>query len=116
VIRATNMNEALEKARELYNDEQTRVGMTPIHLTEIFPELKESEDERIREALMEMIYDTPGIECEKIYKISKEKCIAWLEKQGEQKPFDYEHANIHQKDFTLIEPKFHVGDWITIKE
>jgi len=40
------------------------------------------------------------------------KKMTWLEKQGEQKPFDYEHANIQQKDFApKQEPKFHVGDW-----
>ena len=42
--------------------------------------------------------------------------IAWLEKQGEQNPFDYEHANIQQKDFApKVEPKFKVGDWIINK-
>lgn len=35
------------------------------------------------------------------------------EKQGEQTQFDYEHADIPQKDFSPIEPKFKVGDWIT---
>ena len=40
-----------------------------------------------------------------------------LEKQGFCSPFDYEHANIPQKDFSpkvtsKIEPKFKVGDWI----
>ena len=34
-------------------------------------------------------------------------------KQGEQKPFDYEHANIQQTDFApKVEPKFKVGDWV----
>ena len=48
----------------------------------IFPELKENEDERIKEALMLHIK----------YKVSaisgwrKKELIAWLEKQGEQKP------------------------------
>ena len=36
-----------------------------------------------------------------------------LEKQSEQKPFDYENANIQQKDFApKVEPKFKVGDWV----
>jgi len=35
------------------------------------------------------------------------------EKQGEQKPFDYENANIQQKDFAPKQkPKFKIGDWI----
>lgn len=46
-----------------------------------------------------------------------------IEKQGEnnqepvQKPFDYEHATIHQKDFApKDEPKFHPEDWIVDDE
>ena len=36
-----------------------------------------------------------------------------LEKQGEQKPFDCENANIQQKDFVpKVKPKFNVRDWI----
>lgn len=39
--------------------------------------------------------------------------VEQLEKQGEQKPFDYENANIPQKDFApKAEPKFKVGDWV----
>lgn len=63
----------------------------------IFPELKENEDERIREALMLHIK----------YKVSvisgwrKEELIAWLKKQGEQKP-----------EIKYIYPKFRVGDVI----
>ena len=46
---------------------------------------------------------------EMLYHAKKE-----IEKQGEQKPFDYENANIQQKDFTPKgEPKYKIGDWIT---
>lgn len=44
--------------------------------------------------------------------------LAWMElsdldEQNEQKPFDYEHATITQKDFApKEEPKFKVGDWV----
>lgn len=39
---------------------------------------------------------------------------SWLKKQYEQKPFNYENANIQQKDSApKTEPKFNVGDWIT---
>jgi len=51
----------------------------------IFPELTMSEDERIRKALIEMIHDTTGDECEDCYHVSKESVLAWLEKQGEKK-------------------------------
>lgn len=73
----------------------------------IFPELKESEEERIRKKVIEVLkLNIKGAEsqmqasrgvdrCFEIYACNK--VIAWLEKQGEQK----------------TEPKFHPGDWIT---
>lgn len=54
-------------------------------LVDIFPELKENEGEKIRKALIEMIHDTTGDECEDCYHVSKESVLAWLEKQGEKK-------------------------------
>ena len=60
----------------------------------IFPELKESEDERIRKSLINYVYchgDAGDF--------TKKEFIAWLEKQGEQKP-------------DKVEPKFHEGDWV----
>ena len=60
----------------------------------IFPELAESEDEKIRKELIEFVKSRGGF---------KQEYIAWLEKQGEQKPTD------------KIEPKFKVGDWIVNK-
>ena len=45
----------------------------------IFPELKESEDERIREKICKLLWDNAPYE-------EAQEYIAWLEKQGEQKP------------------------------
>lgn len=64
---------------------------------EIFPELKEkSEDERIRKAILSTIKSQGFISDEETLR----QCVAWLEKQGEQKPAD------------KIQPKFKVGDWL----
>lgn len=52
----------------------------------VFPELAESEDERIRKALVEMVHDTTGDSLWIDYNVHKEDAIAWLEKQGKQKP------------------------------
>ena len=61
----------------------------------IFPELKESEGERIRKELIEFVKSRGGF---------KQEYIAWLEAQGEQKP-------------VIIIPKFRVGDEIkTVNE
>lgn len=84
--KAEAYNRALEKAQSALND-GTINSTTIAYLQDIFPELKESENEKIRKALLEMVHYTPDVECEKIYKINKEKCIAWLEKQGEHTKF-----------------------------
>lgn len=44
-------------------------------------ELKESDDERIRKALLEMVHDTTGDELWVDYNIHKEEALAWIEKQ-----------------------------------
>lgn len=69
-------------------------------IEDIFPELKmdkESEDERIRKEIIDYIDKATGCK----------RWVAWLEKQGEQKSFDYENANIPQKDSTWSEEDKH---------
>ena len=166
--------EALERARiwqkHLYDTNDRDYAD---ELNYIFPELKDSEDWKIRETLIRFHKSTIDIDG-----IKGDDIIAWLEKQGEkksltidiksmvdsykqrliknggvnnsplvnmcveafqhgventldelhlkqilanscktckdeQKLFDYENANIHQKDYApKEEPKFKVGDWI----
>lgn len=48
----------------------------------IIPELKESENEKIRKALLEMVHDTTGDELWVDYNVHKEDALAWLEMQG----------------------------------
>ena len=50
---------------------------------EIFPELKESEDEKIKKDLIQWINEFPDTIWRGHY---KKDVIDWLEKQGEQKP------------------------------
>jgi len=77
-------DESLERAKEYLNSPRTCFDIEQLY--NIFPELKESEDERIRGAIMHFISHTPtvpkGI-------ISKEQMLAWLEKQGQQKPVEW---------------------------
>ena len=49
----------------------------------------------------------------KSYGTNLKDCLAWLEKQCGQKPFDYENTNIKQNNFA---PKFKLGDWIVWKD
>ena len=51
----------------------------------IFPELKESEDERIRKELMEFLFSNRII-CNDLGGIDIDKTLTWLKKQGKQKP------------------------------
>ena len=65
----------------------------------LFPELKESEDESIRKRIIEFL-STPFVK-KGMSECALSTWIAWLEKQGEQKPAD------------KIEPKFKIGDIIS---
>ena len=71
---------ALERAREELGSGCFDRGT----IEYIFPELKESEDERIRQAIIDTLkgYRNLG----STNGVLKENMIAWLEKQGEQKP------------------------------
>ena len=126
----------LDKMRGLL-DNAKKQGHIIVRVEDIentFPELKESGDEQIRKVLVGWFkrykeQDTCGSEM--FNGIPTDNILTWLEKQGEQKPFDYEDANIQQKDFApksameaakekkidnanKIEPKFNfsVGQWI----
>ena len=72
------------------------------------PELKESEDERIRKGLMEHLNELKEQSVEGSHLKRPEHYdawIAWLEKQGEQ---NLANSAKTRKD----EPKFKVGDWL----
>ena len=108
-------NAALERARELSKT------VTGANYEYIFPELKESEDERTRKELIEFL-KLPHSRF--VGNREHEKWIAWLEKQGEKEYIDPDTliqqrvdalADIvaEQKPTNKVEPKFKVGDWIT---
>ena len=83
---------------------------------EMFPELKESEDERIRKALIHLINEQDGFLTE-INGINVKDILTWLEKQGEKKPInDTDEEIVKAMEDTsvldMVEPKFKVGDWI----
>lgn len=82
---------AIERAKKVLLDctSEERNVVEYLH-----PELKESEGEKIKNQILYAIRQLP------ICKETKDKCIAWVEAQCEQKPT--------QK----VEPKFKAGDWI----
>ena len=62
-------------------------GLTRDCVEEILPELKESEDEKIIKTIKCCLrYCNGGQEDYTLYNDDYDKCISWLERQGEQKP------------------------------
>lgn len=90
---------ALEGIQEILGSGEDSIKMSrlQLRLQGIFPELKESDDERtwLINYLSNRILNSSIIAENENLK----KAIAWLEKQGEQKP-------------TTIQPKFEQGDWV----
>ncbi len=73
--KAEAYDKAIERAKKLYDN-----GITK----EIFPELNESEDERIKKAIIEFFESEDDNTTYSL--VRKKDIIAWLEKQGEQNP------------------------------
>ncbi len=97
--KAKAYNEIIVRAKKYLEDCPDRVDARG-YIEHLIPPLAESEDEKIRKELIVFVKSRGGF---------KQEYIAWLEKQGEQKPY----GNIQQKDFApKVEPKFKVGDYI----
>lgn len=75
-------DEAKARMSRAYNDNRCTIGF----MNEIFPELKESEDEGIMKSLKILLqhfcngYRVPGLD----FPVSYKDMLAWLEKQGEK--------------------------------
>ena len=102
--KARAYDKAIERAEEIirYYKEHNRGDEAAIEdLETIFPELAESEDERIRKALIEVFSNREKYLIDQSFgDITVSEALVWLEKQGEQKPTD------------KVESKFKIGDWI----
>ena len=90
--KARRYDEALATTRKLYN---MRGDWTNLEIESIFPELRKSEDEKIRKFLIQMAQNGHGED-----KDWWNKCVAWLEKQGEQKPTEWSEED--ERDFNVI--------------
>ena len=106
--KAKRYDEALERAKGAHNSAKSdkengvtdKITEYTIQLAEtIFPELKVSDDERIRKSLIELFHDTvSNDEIFSDYGLDKTEVLAWLEKQGN-------NAN-------KVKSIFEVGKWI----
>lgn len=86
--KAEAYDEALERARAINNGKDVDVESGTTICEYIFPELKESKDEKIREAILTGLIDcrdAPDLGWSNFGGIHIDDCIAWLEKQGEDK-------------------------------
>lgn len=74
--------EALERARKWYNDSHITIGLKG-NLKDIFPELAEPDDERIRKILIDYFDDANKSDENPLqsYGIQTDEVIAWLENQ-----------------------------------
>lgn len=79
--KARRYDEALERAKKIHND--TEFDYEKGMMEEIFPELVESEDEKIRKEIIELVKFYYGSSLARKHTVSKDEMIAWLEKQGE---------------------------------
>ena len=80
--KAKAYDEAIEKIQKYVKDDY---GCTRLRPEDIFPELKESEDEKIRACIGMCLTD---IDEQRFadFNTNLKECLAWLKKQGEQKP------------------------------
>jgi len=69
---------ALEWARQVMNGE---TGFIREEVEEVFPELKESEDEKIRQKLIKLVKMSSEVGGFALHKWEADKMLAWLEKQ-----------------------------------
>jgi hypothetical protein len=118
-------DEALERAKKYYSTTNSAADTELIEL--IFPELKGSDDEKVRKTIIRFFKDQYSNETE-MYdgSVTVGKAIAWLEKQSKQKPIlDFKASDwyvskvdgkIHNIYYSVdkVEPKFKVGD--TVKD
>lgn len=109
--KAKRYDEAIKRAKEMYSKfEGMKQGDV---LEDVFPELKESEDEKIRKKLIAYFvrYKEQAI-CgvKTFYGIPSDKILAWLEKQGEQKSVDGTFVNVDDVREDFVKEVYRVLD------
>lgn len=109
--------EALRKAKTIYQGSyKPDIAATIAEILQnVFTEIKESEDERIRKAILNYFTKCWGNCKDDVCGIHVEDVIAWLEKQGDKPQGKTALEAIKEKpvdNANKVEPKFHEGEWI----
>lgn len=99
--KAKRYDEAIEIARKIKNGKPVNVPNGTVIPDVIFPELKDTEDELtwLKNYISEEVYylsmdirdNEASIKLQKL-----QKSLAWLEKQGEQKPVEWDEYDEHK--------------------
>ena len=93
--KARAYNEVLEKAKEIVND-QNASSVWKGWLCNCFPELKESESERIRKQLIQLFQSNNE---ESFGEFTNKQFVSWLEKQGDKCLVNFDEAEKEKYDF-----------------
>ena len=102
--------EALERCKKEFNFNNLAYSHEEIRerLEHVFPELKDIDDETIRKEIIQSIKDNMIV-------IHRDKCIAWLKKQGEQKLIYSEEDKLQLNaaiQITAITGHFTTSNWL----
>lgn len=92
--KAKAYDEAKARMSRAFNSNRCTLGF----MNEIFPELKDSDSNRIRQKFIKLVKMSNEVGGFALHKWEADEMLAWLEKQ----------SNSTDK----VEPKFKVGDWI----
>ena len=93
--KAKAYDEALERARALNKGKDVDVESGTTTCEYIFPELKESEDEKIRKEIISILRNAYWTSNKNRFN----ELVAWIEKQGKN---------------STDKPRFSIGDWVKI--
>ena len=99
--KAKRYDELLVKLQEAKIDNNVCDDKYCCVIDDIVPELKESKDEKIREAIYNCVRWFGFGSCFFKY-VSQEECFAWLEKQGEQEPGWKSNEHYELEEFAKI--------------
>ena len=97
--KARAWDEALEKAKSALDN--TESGVTAGILRDIFPQLKESEDERIKKKIIYLVTKSHEQGGYALHKDEAETMLAWIEKQGEKKPVEWSKEDKKKLDAVI---------------
>jgi len=97
--KARAYDEAVKKVKDYYEGKTKMYSDIEQTLDLLFPELKKSEDERIRKALIEYFTTSDNNSYYAVCGVATKKILAWLEKQGNVDKETYEIAEKEKYDF-----------------